>query len=611
MTYWSSKISDVRLSRRRFVQGLAASGALLSLSSYHRPAWGEANSSNQPSSLRGTEFDLNIHPITVNYTGLTRAATAINGQIPAPTLYWKEGDTVTLRVTNNLPDISSIHWHGILVPFQMDGVPGLSFNGISPGETFVYRFPVRQSGTYWYHSHSRFQEQTGMYGALVIEPKDGERFPTDREHVVVLSDWTDENPERIFDKLKKISDYYNFNELTAVDFMRDVSTIGLATALQKRKMWNEMRMSPTDFIDITGYTYTYLVNGSSPLDNWTGLFKRGEKVRLRFINASANSIFDVRIPGLNMTVISADGQDVEPVSVDEFRISGAETYDVIVQPRDYRAYTIFAQSIARMGYARATLSPAPGMQAEVPPMDEPGWLSMKDMMGAMAMDGGMGSMQHTQGMQNTAGMKQSSMQHTDHEKHLKDGMSSGMQHGEMQHDDMKMVKAHHARTEYGPSVDMRVDMPRTNLDDPGVNLRDNGRRVLTYADLHTIGGPLDAREAEREMEVHLTGNMERFIWGFDGLKFSESQPLHFRYREKLRVILHNDTMMNHPIHLHGMFSEMESPEGQFQVRKHTINVQPAQRISFLVDADELGDWAFHCHLLYHMEAGMFRKVVVS
>ena len=316
MTYWSSKISDVRLSRRRFVQGLAASGALLSLSSYHRPAWGEANSSNQPSSLRGTEFDLNIHPITVNYTGLTRAATAINGQIPAPTLYWKEGDTVTLRVTNNLPDISSIHWHGILVPFQMDGVPGLSFNGISPGETFVYRFPVRQSGTYWYHSHSRFQEQTGMYGALVIEPKDGERFPTDREHVVVLSDWTDENPERIFDKLKKISDYYNFNELTAVDFMRDVSTIGLATALQKRKMWNEMRMSPTDFIDITGYTYTYLVNGSSPLDNWTGLFKRGEKVRLRFINASANSIFDVRIPGLNMTVLSADGQDVEPVSVD-------------------------------------------------------------------------------------------------------------------------------------------------------------------------------------------------------------------------------------------------------------------------------------------------------
>lgn len=578
---------------------------MIGLGSWRREA--HAGSTNLPTSLRGTEFNLSIDPVPVNFTGVPRNATAINGQIPAPTLYWREGDTITLRVTNNLSDISSIHWHGVLLPFQMDGVPGLSFNGIAPGETFVYQFKLRQSGTYWYHSHSRFQEQTGMYGAIVIEPENGERFPADRDYVVVLSDWTDENPERVFDKLKKMSEYYNFNQVTAVDFMRDVSTMGLQAALQKRQMWNEMRMSPTDYVDVTGYTYTYLVNGSAPMDNWTGLFKRGEKIRLRFINASANSIFDVRIPGLKMAVVSADGQDVEPVTVDEFRISTAETYDVIVEPSDDRAYTIFAQSIARMGYARATLAPSPGMQAEVPPMDEPQWLSMKDMMGAMAMDT-MASGDMSSGM-NHASMNHD-MEMTDMPQH------AGMQHeskGPMNHDaqGMTMQKARHAKTEYGPSVDMRVDMPRTNLDDPGINLRNNGRRVLTYADLHTIGGPLDVREAEREMEIHLTGHMERFIWGFDGLKFSESKPLHFRYGEKLRVILSNDTMMNHPIHLHGMFSEVESPEGKFQVRKHTVNVQPAQRVSFLVDADELGEWAFHCHLLYHMEAGMFRKVVVS
>ena len=603
-------------SRRQFLQGLAAAGFLTGASNWPAVAQ-EKTGSAGPVKLRGTDFNLSIDPIAVNFTGTPRIATAVNGQVPAPTLYWKEGDTITLRVTNNLPDISSIHWHGILLPFRMDGVPGLSFNGIAPGETFVYRFPVRQSGTFWYHSHSRFQEQTGLYGALVIEPRSGERFPADREYVMVLSDWTDENPERVFDKLKKMSDYYNFNEPTAIDFMRDVSAVGLQAALQKRKMWNEMRMSPTDFVDITGYTYTYLVNGTTPMDNWTGLFRRGEKIRLRFINASANSIFDVRIPGLKMTVISADGQDVEPVSVDEFRISVAETYDVMVQPSDDRAYTIFAQSIARMGYARGTLAPAPGMQAEVPSMDEPQWLAMKDMMGAMAM-GGMADMQSMKAMKAMKGMEGMKMDHasmkSDGDMQMEgSGSMQSMDHGSMKDGAMKMEmpKAHHAKTEYGPSVDMRVDMPRTNLDDPGVNLRNNGRKVLTYADLHTIGGPLDTRGAEREMEIHLTGNMERFIWGFDGLKFSESQPLHFRFGEKLRVILHNDTMMNHPIHLHGMFSEMESPDGQFQVRKHTVNVQPAQRISYLVDADEPGNWAFHCHLLYHMEAGMFRKVVVS
>jgi CopA family copper-resistance protein len=540
---------------------------------------------------------LEIAETPVNFTGVTRPAVTINGGIPGPLLRWQEGTTVTLRVANRLRTPTSIHWHGIIVPFEMDGVPGISFDGIAPGETFVYQFKVRQSGTYWYHSHNRFQEQVGHYGALVIEPAGPDRNPSDRDYVIMLNDWTDEDPEHIYAKLKKQSDYYNFAKPTAGDFFRDVSNKGLSQALAMRKMWNEMRMNPTDLGDVSGYTYTYLMNGTTPAGNWSGLFRPGEKVRLRFINGSSSTIFDVRIPGLKMTVISTDGQDVEPVSIDEFRISVAETYDVIVEPHDERAYTVFAQSIDRTGYARGTLAPRPGMEADVPRMDPRQWLSMQDMMGAMAM----GDMP---GMKGGDAMKPSATH--------SHGAMAGMHHGAMPGmapDSAPSVR--HARTEYSPGVDMHVDMPRTNLDDPGIGLRDNGRRVLTYADLHTIGGSEDARAPGREIELHLTGNMERFMWSFDGVKFSDAKPVHFNSGERLRIVLVNDTMMNHPIHLHGMFSELENPQGEFQVRKHTINVQPAQRITYAVTADNPGRWAYHCHLLYHMEAGMFREVVVS
>ena len=548
--------------------------------------------------LSGTDFSLEIAETPVNFTGVTRPAVTINGGIPGPLLRWKEGTTVTLRVANRLRTPTSIHWHGIIVPFHMDGVPGISFDGIAPGETFVYEFKVRQSGTYWYHSHNRFQEQVGHYGALVIEPAAPDRNPTDRDYVIMLNDWTDEDPEHIYAKLKKQSDYYNFAKPTAGDFLRDVSSKGLSQALALRKMWNEMRMNPTDLSDVSGYTYTYLMNGATPAGNWSGSFRPGEKIRLRFINGSSSTIFDVRIPGLKMTVISADGQDVEPVSIDEFRISVAETYDVIVEPQDERAYTVFAQSIDRTGYARGTLAPRLSMEADVPAMDPRPWLRMQDMMGAMAM----GDMPGMQGSDD--GMKASATGGHD--------AMAGMHHGAMP--GMAMGGApevRHARTEYSPGVDMHVDMPRTNLDDPGIGLRDNGRRVLTYADLHTLGGSEDMREPGREIELHLTGNMERFMWSFDGVKFSDAKPVHFNSGERLRIVLVNDTMMNHPIHLHGMFSELENPQGQFQVRKHTINVQPAQRITYAVTADNPGRWAYHCHLLYHMEAGMFREVVVS
>ena len=586
--------------RRRFLQGLAAGGVLMTAAPWLEPFAVQASARTATGTapvLRGTEFDLTIAESPVNFTGHARVATTINGSIPAPTLYWREGDTVTLRVHNRLRVESSIHWHGILLPFQMDGVPGISFDGIPPGESFTYRFKVQQSGTYWYHSHSELQEQTGMYGAIVIEPARRGATRAERDYVVQLADWTDEGPERVLANLIKQSDYYNFNQPTVGEFFRDVRKEGLAAARSKRRMWSQMRMSPTDLSDVTAYTFTYLMNGTAPAGNWTGLFRRGERVRLRFINAAAQSFFDVRIPGLKMTVIAADGQDVEPVTVDEFRIGVAETYDVIVQPADDRAYTIFAQSLDRTGYARGTLAPRAGMTAEVPPLDKPEWLSMTDMMGAM------GAMDHGNEARADGAHANHGAPALDHSQHVAPGAQNKP----------TAPRARHAKTEYGPSTDMRVDMPRTNLDDPGVGLRNNGRRVLTYADLHTIGGPLDRRDATREIELHLTGNMSRFTWSFDGLEFSHSSPVHFRHNERLRVVLVNDTMMVHPMHLHGMWQELENPEGKFQVRKHTINVQPAQRVSFLVTPDDLalGRWAWHCHLLYHMHMGMFREVVVA
>lgn len=602
--------------RRRFLQGIGAGAALLGL----HPVRGFAQELRAGGDvLRGTRFNLHVGEMPVNFTGQARVATVVNNQLPAPTLVWREGDDIAITVTNRLDTTTSIHWHGILLPFAMDGVPGISFRGIAPGESFTYRFTVKQTGTYWYHSHSRFQEQTGLYGPIVVVPRNGERERADREYVVMLSDWTDESPERVFANLKKMSGFFNMNQPTLGDLMRDIREMGTKAAFDKRAMWNRMRMLPTDLSDVTGAAGVpgaarYLLNGRTSAHNWTALSRPGERVRLRFINGSATTIFDVRISGLKMAIVSADGQDVHPVEVDEFRISVAETYDAIVQVPDDAAYTIFAQSIDRTGYVRGTLAPRAGMAAPVPPLEEPQWLTMRDMMGAMD-HGDMHGGGH-EGMQHEPAHEQQ----MDHSK-----MDHGqMDHGQMDHSKMGHAMpapatgeplpppmARHARTEYGPGVDMRVDMPRTNLDDPGINLRDNGRRVLTYADLRTVGGALDARPPSRTIELHLTGNMERFMWSFDGQKFSEAKPIRFRYGERVRIVLVNDTMMNHPIHLHGMWGELETPEGEFQVRKHTFNVQPAQRVTYLVTADAPGHWAYHCHLLYHMEAGMFREVVVS
>ncbi|MDO8412167.1 MAG: copper resistance system multicopper oxidase [Gallionellaceae bacterium] len=594
--------------RRKFLQGVAASGVALGLVPWENllaAPQTTAKISGTPQILSGTEFDLTIAQTPVNFTGKTRLATTVNGTLPGPILRWREGDTITLRVTNKLSEQTSIHWHGILLPFQMDGVPGISFAGIAPGATFTYQFKVRQSGTYWYHAHSGFQEQEGLYGAIVIEPALGDAIKSERDYVITLADWSDEASARMLKKLKMESGYYNFNQPTVGQFFKDVAQDGWSAALAKRRMWNEMRMNPTDLADVSGYTYTYLMNGTTPADNWTGLFQPGERVRLRLINSSAMTFFDVRIPGLKMTVVQADGQNVEPVTVDEIRMGVAETYDVLVSPTE-EAYTVFAQSMDRTGYARGTLARQTGLSAAIPALDKPEPLSMNDMMGDM---GGMAGMNH-------GGMAM------DHSKHGMEGMADmpgmTMDHSSMDMSGMSGMEetkpaapVRHAKSEYGPSVDMRVDTPRTNLDDPGIGLRNNGRKVLTYADLHSLPGIMSVREAEQDIELHLTGNMERYTWSLDGLEFGKSTPVHFPAGKRIRVIFVNDTMMAHPMHLHGMWAELESAEGVVQVRKHTIIVQPAQRISFLVTADALGRWAWHCHLMFHMDAGMMREVVVA
>ncbi|WP_084280845.1 copper resistance system multicopper oxidase [Novosphingobium sp. B1] len=554
------------IGRRRFVQGLLVGGVASSLA---LPAWASGPAGD--AALSGTEFDLEIAGLPVNYTGKRRIATAVNGRVPAPTLRFREGDTVTLRVHNKLDEMTSVHWHGLIVPAEMDGVPGISFGGIAPGETFTYRFPIRQTGTFWYHAHT-LAEQTGLFGAIVIEPRESQVRPPDRDYVVMLSDWTDEPPLQVFLNLKKQSNYYNFGQPTVGDFVKDAREVGLAAAIKKRQMWNASRMNPTDYSDVSAATYTYLLNGTTTAGNWTGVASPGERVRLRFVGAGTATFFDVRIPGLPLTIVATDGQNVEPVTVDEFRIAPGETYDVEFTMPDAKPYTIFAQSMDRTGFARGTIAPSPGMTGPIPALDQRPWLEPIDMMGAMAaMAGG----------------------HTGH----------GM---------MEMPPlAKHARTEYGANNDMRVDYPRTNLDDPGAGLRGRPWRVLTYADLKSPNGDPDPREPERDIELHLTGNMERFIWSLDGIKLNDSKPLHFRPNERLRVTFVNDTMMSHPMHLHGMWSDLEDAAGMFQVRKHTIVVQPAQRLSFRVTADAIGRWAFHCHLLYHMAAGMFREVVVA
>lgn len=550
------------LDRRQMLA--AATGAGLSAL---LPAWARAGTGKAPEVLSGEEIHLTIGHAPFTVDGKPGHAMAINGTVPGPLIRLKEGQNVRLFVTNQLDEDSSIHWHGLLVPFQMDGVPGVSFPGIKPGETFVYEFKVRQAGTYWYHSHSGLQELMGVYGPMVIDPAAAEPAPYDREHVVVLSDYSFQHPHQIMRKLKAQAGYFNDQKQTVAGLLA-----GRDQSLKDRVEWSKMRMDPTDVLDVTASTYRYLINGQGVADNWTGLFSPGERVRLRVINAGGMTVFNVRLPGLAMSVVQADGQDVRPVTVEEFQISPAETYDVILQPAEARAYALVAEASDRSGLVRGTLAPRPGLSAPVPPLRARPLATMKDM-----------------------GMDMSA-----HAGHDMSGMSMAMRDG-----------ANAPGVRLGPGVQTISPMPMDRLGEPPQGLEDVGHRVLVYTDLVALSPNPDPRPPGRTVEIHLTGNMERFMWAFDGEAFGPlKKPIAFQRDERVRVLLVNDSMMAHPIHLHGHFFEVVNGHDGHQPRKHTVSVAPGSKVAFDLTADEPGDWAFHCHMLLHMHAGMFNIVTV-
>ena len=584
---------DSTVSRRNLLRSAAITGGGLALAPLF-PAWarsgtsgmamGGMDASNKASQvLSGEQIALTIGEAHFSVGGKSGHACTVNGTVPGPIIRLKEGQKVRLAVTNTLHEDSSIHWHGVLLPFQMDGVPGVSFPGIKPGQTYNYAFEVKQSGTYWYHSHSGMQEAMGQYGAIVIDPAGSDPVAYDREHVIVLSDWSFMDPMEQLRKLKAMGGYFNHNKQTLAGLLAAKDQ-----AQADRAMWGKMRMDPTDIADVNGSTYTYLINGHGTRENWTGLFTPDERVRLRIINASAMTNFNVRLPGLPMIVVAADGQHVQPVETDEFQIAIAETYDVIVQPKDDMAYGLIAEAIDRSGQCRATLAPRMGMVAAIPVIRERPLLTMKDMgMGDMNMGGGAMAGMDMSGGGNMAGMD----------------MSSGS---------MKMRDPSVApQVKMGPGVATLSPMPMDRTGERPTGLEKVDHRVLTYHDLKSLTPNADTRKPSREIDLHLTANMERYMWSFDGVKFSEgAEPIAFRHNERVRVNLLNDTMMPHPIHLHGHFFEVVTGNLGHHPVKHTVNVLPGGKASFDLTADALGDWAFHCHMMLHMMTGMFRVVTV-
>jgi CopA family copper-resistance protein len=553
------------------------------------PLWARSAGEGLTDDSIRSRYDLNIGYAPFHLDGREGRATAVNGSVPAPLVHLREGDTVELNVTNSLSDVeqASIHWHGILVPFPMDGVPGVNFAGIPPGDTYHYRYTLRQSGTYWYHSHSAFQEQTGVYGPLIIDPKDGEPFDYDRDYAVVLSDWSFTPPETIFRNINISGDYYNYQKRTFWTLVEDIKKQGFKQTVAERMAWGQMRMMPVDLADVTGATYTYLMNGNSPTMNWTALFNPGETVRLRFIDAAAMSNFDVRIPGLEMEVVMVDGKPVKPVKVHEFRIGVAETYDVLVRPKADKPFTIFAESLDRSGYTRGTLSPQAGLEAPVPALRPRPVRTLED----IGMAGMLGGMEH--------GM------HNSHMDEKETGRMADQVPGPRGPEPFKPPD--------NANVAMVVMDPKDRLDEPGIGLGEEGWKVLTYADLVSVAPQPYKAEVDREMTINITANMERYLFSFDGLKYSQHPgPYLFRHNERLRLWLVNHTMMEHPIHLHGMWMQLENGQEHEHIPyKHTILIKPGEKLSALITPIEKGDWAFHCHLLYHMDAGMFQVVRVA
>jgi len=570
------------IDRRSLIRNVAGLTGALAISHVF-PAWARSGTPGLTSAqgvLSGETIALTVGEGHFSTGGRSAHAVTINGTLPAPLVRLKEGRNVRLSVTNRLKEDTSIHWHCLIDPFQMDGVPGVSFPGIRPGETFTYEFPVHQSGTYWYHSHSGMQEAIGHYGPIVIDPAGPDPVQADREHVIVLSDWSPIHPHQILKRLKQMGGYFNMQKQTLAGLLA-----GKDQSAKERLQWGAMRMDPTDISDVTGFTYSFLVNGHGTAENWTGLFTPGERVRLRIINASAMTNFNVRVPGLPMTVVQCDGQNVQPVETDEFQIGIAETYDVVVHPTEAKAYGLIAEAIDRSGLVRATFAPRTGMAADVPALRDRPLLGMKDMgMDMSGMDMGQGGVID-----------------------LSQPANESMSGHSMKMRDISVAP----QVRMGPGVATLSPMPADRTADRPIGLENVEHRVLTYADLKSLTPNPDARTPTRTLDIHLTANMERYMWSFDGVKLSDgAEPIPFRHMERVRVNLINDTMMPHPIHLHGHFFELVTGAGAHNPRKHTVNVLPGGKVSFDLTADALGDWAFHCHMLMHMHVGMMRVVTV-
>ena len=617
-------MNSTTLSRRHLIAGLGAASAFGAM-----PAWAQGHSigghggghsvSRRGAAtiragfdeVRGEAIDLAVRDGLRIIEGRRSIGRAVNGTVPGPLIRLREGQNVKINVTNHLREDTSIHWHGLLVPFQMDGVPGISFPGIKPGQTFAYDFPVRQAGTYWYHSHSGLQEQQGHYGPLVIDPAGSEPVAYDRDYILLLSDFTTLDPHFIMSRLRTGEGYFN-RQLTSWTDRYKLSGA-------ERRMWAEMRMPPTDIMDIGAPTYTFLANGRGPTEGLEYLFRAGERIRLRVINGSAQSFFNVRIPGLPMTIIGADGQNVRPVEVDEFQIGTAETYDVIIQPGSADAYAIVGESMDRSGMALAMLASRPGARATIPALRDPPLLTMGD----MGMNHGSGGMDHAaMGHGPTAkpaptatDARAAAVDHAAMGHGAPAETAAGAAMGAMSMDGMRMrdTSLLPPDVKVGPGIDMVSMSPVDKMGDPGIGLRDVKHRVLTYRMLAALEPNKDTREPSRLLELHLTGNMERYMWSFDGRMYSavSDVPIRFAWNERVRVKLINNTMMAHPIHLHGMFFELVNGQSTAtQPRKNVVIVQPGASATFDLTANEAGDWAFHCHLMYHMHSGMMQTVTV-
>lgn len=527
------------------------------------------------SAQKTVEYDLYVKDTLVNYTGKIKKALAINGQIPAPVLYFTEGDTAVMRVHNLLDEPTSIHWHGLLVPNEQDGVPYLTTAPVMPGATHVYKFPVRQNGTYWYHSHAGLQEQKGLYGAFIVRKRadaPGLRMhDTIPDYTLVLSDWTDEKASQVNRRLHVGSDWFSIQKGSVQSYWEAIRHKAFKTKLVNE--WK--RMTAMDVSDV--YYNAFLANGER--NAFLSPFRTGQKIRIRLVNGSASTYFWLRYAGGKITVVANDGKEVEPVEVDRMMIAVSEIYDIVLTvPADNLRYQLEATAEDRSGSTSLWLGY--GRMVELPPLPPLNYFAgMKMMNKMMKMNGDMDAM----------GMKMT-LQKMDMNEVMYPEVSSGMQ----------------GSTVSGGTIGAHVHAGGMNM---GADTVQASIKTLNYGMLKsTVKTSLPDSVPVKELRFDLTGNMERYVWSLDNKTLSEADKILIKEGENVRVILYNNTMMRHPMHLHGHFFRLKNGHGDYDPLKFTLDLMPMETdtIEFTADEHSRGNWYFHCHVLYHMMSGMGR-----